>query len=116
MFHRIYFTIRFIVYILIFLILYTIAAITNFKYSNCWIYAIEQYLKNGGYIVFRRTNFNNSIILWEHALWTKDLREFHSFVPKNAKTLKNVPPLLFNGKLLITDEFENVIYFGDQLC
>lgn len=109
MIHRIHFTIRFAIYIIIFMMLYFIAAVTGFKYSNCWIYAIERYLSEGGYIVFRKTFFNQSSIIWEHALWSRDLKTFYSFVPKDTKVKRLFPPIIFIGREIITDRLENVI-------
>jgi hypothetical protein len=103
-----YFVLRFLLVTLLFIIAYPISLCTLFTYSNCWIYAVNQYIKFNGYIVFRKTKWNStSWIIWDHALWSPDLKNFYTFIPKNNKKIKLVPPLLFIGRIIVTDYNEN---------
>ena len=52
--------------------------------NNCLFFAIGLYIKHGGYIVFRKSNYGK----WSHVMWTNDLKEFSHYVPLN-------PPLRY---------------------
>ena len=114
-----YFISRFTIGIILYLILVPISALTGFNYTNCWLYAIKKYLQYGGYIVFRETHWNRGFLTWEHALWSPNLKEFYSLVPRNSKKPRWFPPPLFQGKVIkvINDIPEIVIEeYTDVLC
>ena len=49
--------------------------------SNCFIWAFWQYLRKGGYIIFRQAN--PPWPKWvPHCLWSPDLHEFWEFAPE----------------------------------
>jgi len=92
------YTFRFALLSIFFLILTPISWILGKNYSNCWLYVIDRYIREGGYIVFRRTNYyKNSLLIWEHASWTPDLKIFYSYLPTQSKHIRIFPPLLFRG-------------------
>ena len=98
-----YLVLRFLVAVPIIMpILFIIASITKFKYTNCWIFVCYKYITEGGYIVFRRTKWNKwKWLNWEHAAWTPDLKKYYSYKPLCVKSKRVFPPLLFHGKVVI---------------
>ena len=63
------------------------------KRSNCFVYAIRQFVTPGGYLVVRRSQFGP----WPHVLWSPDLRTFSEFVPPRYRPPYWFPPLWFRG-------------------
>ena len=99
-FAKLAFVLRFFMPTLLYIVLTPISGIMGIHYSNCWLYVINKYICKGGYIVFRRTKFHkNNIFIWEHALWTNDLKTFYSFIPREEYKKRFLPPLLFKGKV-----------------
>jgi hypothetical protein len=96
------YVLRFLILSVLFLILTPIKWLLGKEYSNCWLYVIDRYIREGGYIVFRRTEYHkNAILIWEHAFWTPDLKVFYSYLPKKSKLKRIIPPLLFKGEVYI---------------
>jgi len=67
--------------------------------SNCLLWSIKTWLKEGGYILIRKSNF----YFGPHFLHGKidpETKEFKikHFVPKNPKS-KITPPFLFDGEI-----------------
>lgn len=92
------YVIRFLILSILFLILTPISWALGKEYSNCWLYVIDRYIREGGYIAFRRTDYHKStILIWEHAFWTPDLKIFYSYLPRETKHKRILPPLLFKG-------------------
>lgn len=60
--------------------------------SNCIIYAVFTWLKQGGYIVIRKSRRG----WWPHFLWSLDLKTFKEYYPLYPKRRK-IPPPLFRG-------------------
>lgn len=108
--NKYYFVFRFLTIITLFLVIYPISLFTIFTYSNCWIYAINQYIQFNGYIVFRKTKWNRSKwFWWEHALWSPDLKTFYTYVPRKRKKLRLIPPIIFIGDIIVMDSKEKPI-------
>lgn len=110
---KFYLVTRFLIIIVLFLILYPLSLMTMFTYSNCWIYAINQYIQFNGYIVFRKTKWNiKDWVFWEHALWSADLKTFYTYIPRKRKRFRIIPPLLFLGDIVVMDNKEKpMIHF-----
>jgi hypothetical protein len=67
--------------------------------SNCFLYALGRFAREGGYLVLRKSHFG----WWPHLLWSKDLRSFEQFVPIAARR-RLIPPLLFRGSVKIGED------------
>lgn len=67
--------------------------------SNCLIFALCQWYKNGGYLVVRKSRWG----WWPHFLWSADLKSFEQFAPTNP-VHKKFPPFLFKGSIKIGDD------------
>lgn len=49
--------------------------------SNCLIWALGQWMREGGYIAIRKSHWGPA----PHFLWSKDLRKWEGFVPVKPK-------------------------------
>ncbi len=64
-------------------------------YGNCFIYALRQRWRHGGYVITRRSKYG----WWPHFIWSPDLREFRHFIPDRPAHERLIPPLLFRGSV-----------------
>lgn len=62
--------------------------------SNCIVYAVKRFVKEGGYLIIHKSRFG----WWPHMMWSEDLRTFWEFEPEQAKKKHRFPPLIFRGK------------------
>jgi hypothetical protein len=68
-------------------------------WSNCLVWAIQQWKRHGGYILMRRSHWGK----FPHFLWmSKDRKQLASFVPDNPKR-KKFPPPIFKGHVRTDD-------------
>lgn len=67
--------------------------------SNCLIFAIQEWFRCGGYIIFRASHYG----WWFHVIWSKDLKHFEEFHPLGGKRKRFFPPLLFAGYVRHSD-------------
>lgn len=51
-------------------------------HSNCLFWALRKYAREGGYLGMRRSHHWRWI---PHFIWSKDLKEWHGFVPLSPK-------------------------------
>lgn len=63
------------------------------KKTNCLLWALAQWHRRGGYVVFRRSDYG----WWPHLLWSQDLKIFEDFSPFKAKRRRALPPIIFTG-------------------
>lgn len=61
--------------------------------TNCLLWALAQWHRRGGYVVFRQSAYG----WFPHLLWTGDLVTFMEFTPNEAKYRRRMPPLLYDG-------------------
>lgn len=67
--------------------------------SNCFFFAVGKYLKHGGYIVIRHSDYG----WWPHFLWSSDLVTFEQFHPVKHRRWYGlalrwrIPLVLFDG-------------------
>lgn len=70
------------------------------SWGYCFIYAIKQYYKHGGYIMIRRSK--KTILPFPHFLWcpVNGCKRLKQFVPvKEKKRYRFIPPIyFFRGK------------------
>jgi hypothetical protein len=64
--------------------------------SNCLIFALAHWWRDGGYLIIRRSEY------WGkgfglHFLWSPNLVTFEEFTPVRAKARRICPPILFIG-------------------
>jgi len=64
--------------------------------SNCLIFALAHLWHDGGYIVFRKSEYWGGIFGF-HVLWSQTLEKFEEFTPLLPKRPRWFPPLLFKG-------------------
>ena len=72
-------------------------------WSNCYLFAIQQWYRHGGYIVLTKSQYG----WWPHAFHSEDLRRFTDFVPLAPKRRRWLPPLVFRGHIKIWIVEEN---------
>jgi hypothetical protein len=72
--------------------------------SNCLLWALRQWRREGGYIALRRTTMKRRG-LWCHFFWSPDLVTWKSYVPQPAKPpfLGFLPRLWFKGVVVEGD-------------
>ncbi len=63
--------------------------------GNCCLYALRRWLREGGYLIFRRSYSG----WWPHASWSADLRTFWQFRPPHPKAGMLLPPPLYRGEV-----------------
>lgn len=64
--------------------------------SNCLIFALRKWFKEGGYVIIRKSRFG----FWPHFIWCRDLKdaEIEHYVPIVGKLDKGpVQKFLFKG-------------------
>tara|TARA_R110002012_G_scaffold303533_1_gene505351 strand:+ start:6193 stop:6429 length:237 start_codon:yes stop_codon:yes gene_type:complete len=74
--------------------------------GNCLFYAIVKFIKNGGYIIFRKSKYGN----WSHIMWTPDFETFYHFVPVNQPLrFAFIHKIFFKGRVKVEkrDSFES---------
>lgn len=65
-------------------------------WSNCLLYACGQFLRHGGYLEIRWSDYGP----WPHADWTADRVIYCTFTPDTPKHRRRFPPLLFKGHVV----------------
>lgn len=65
--------------------------------SNCIIWALGQWRREGGYVALRRSNYG----WWPHMLWSPDMVVWTEFVPVAPKRKRRLPPLWFRGRVIV---------------
>lgn len=70
--------------------------------SNCLFWALGQFWKKGGYVIYRQANEPRPGWM-PHFLWSPDLHEFWEFAPENPRTLKPI----FKGVVKTTKPVSN---------
>lgn len=75
--------------------------------SNCLLYAVRCWLTDGGYVVFRRSDYG----WWPHVFWSADGGALSEYVPLDPTWFRRrpFPPLLFRG-------YVRVIRWEDERC
>lgn len=64
--------------------------------SNCVFWAGDQWVKHGGWVGFRPSDFGWLI----HCVWSPDLRTWYGFVPvDDLPPYKLIPDMFFVGKV-----------------
>ena len=61
--------------------------------SNCLIFALAHWFRDGGYLIVRRSHWG----WFPHFLWSQDLKVFEEFTPLRHAKYRLCPPLLFTG-------------------
>lgn len=64
-------------------------------WSNCYVYAVQQTRRSGGYVVLCASKWSR-LIPWIHAMWT-DFHEIRTFEPVTRKHRRWLPPFWFRG-------------------
>ena len=67
--------------------------------SNCLIYALLKWYREGGYLVIRKSRFG----WWPHFLHMDTARKITHYSPQH-KYNRWFPPLLFKGRVVKGDE------------
>ena len=72
--------------------------------SNCILYAVGKFIREGGYLKLRRTRLNRFrwLVFW-HVLHETDDGKVTSFVPF-APVVRTLPPLFYLGYIKEGDE------------
>ena len=67
--------------------------------SNCFIWAVRQWWREGGYVAARKSSYGP----FPHFVWTPTVSsEAMSFVPVRPRR-RLLPPLIFRGRVKIGD-------------
>lgn len=70
--------------------------------SNCLVYALRRWIRDGGYLIVRRSRWG----WWPHFLWAPTLGdlEVEQYAPRQSQR-RLCPPLLFRGRVKVgTDD------------
>lgn len=67
--------------------------------SNCLIYALRKLIREGGYLLVRRSFYG----WWPHVLHMSRAGEITHYSPPR-KRRRLIPPLLFRGRVIKGDE------------
>jgi hypothetical protein len=75
--------------------------LTRTSRSNCFLYAVTQYARQGGGIVVVPSRFG----WWPHFMWSPDGILFYEFNPTwdKKRWRFRIPPILFTGTVRQTD-------------
>jgi len=66
--------------------------------SNCLLFALNRWIKHGGYIAIRKSRMGP----WLHFIWIKDLKdaEIEHYVPENdVLNSGSITKIMFKGKI-----------------
>ena len=70
--------------------------------SNCLFFALNKWLKHGGYLVIRKSRYG----FWPHFIWCKDLKnaEIEHYVPTVSRLkLEQLHKFVFKGMIKFDD-------------
>jgi hypothetical protein len=64
-------------------------------YSNCWIYAFWKRIKEGGWLMARKSRFG----WWPHYAHMDEKGIITEFAPLAKKKKRITPPVIFKGEI-----------------
>jgi hypothetical protein len=79
--------------------------------DNCILFAVRCWWHRGGYVIIRKSHFG----WWPHAFWSLNLMTFEEFTPLDRTPHKILPPLIFEGHVLITTAAEQILRKNEKV-